>query len=294
MTQFHLAEIITKDKLVHQGIFYNPKNPGSKALLWIHGLTGTFYGGVKMLEILTHACEKEGWGFASFNNRGHDMVSGAKKLDPINPKGYSYTMIGAGNEKFEECIHDIEAGVDFLVQQGFKEIILIGHSSGANKVCYYAGVKKHPQVMGIVLASPVSDRLVPRIDQVKIKRSTVVMNTLIKKAQGKELLIGHNFFPVTPYRFLSLYLPHSQEDVFDYGDEIPKMKLYSQIKKPLLVVFGNQDDSMDRPATQIQKVFDTKTTSLKYKSVIIPNAEHNFTGQEENFVKTIVEWVKTI
>lgn len=144
MKQFYLAEIITEDKLIHQGIFFKPKKPSSvprrgtsagKAILWVHGLTGTFYGNIKIFDAFAQACEKEGWGFASFNNRGHDMVTGARRLDSTNPKGYSHVLVGAGLERFEECIYDIEAGVQFLIDKGFSEVIVVGHSTGAIKAC---------------------------------------------------------------------------------------------------------------------------------------------------------------
>lgn len=79
MKQFYLAEIVTKDKLIHQGLFYKPTNLGKKAILWVHGLSSTFYGNTKLLEAFGEYCEKEGIGFAVFNNRGHDVVTGIKK-----------------------------------------------------------------------------------------------------------------------------------------------------------------------------------------------------------------------
>lgn len=63
MKQFYLAEIVTKDKLIHQGIFYEPskkpffaKASADKAILWVHGLSGKFYGDVVMMEQFADSC----------------------------------------------------------------------------------------------------------------------------------------------------------------------------------------------------------------------------------------------
>ena len=159
MKLFYLVETVTRDKLIHQGLFYRPKNPGKKAILLVHGLTSTFYGGIKLLEALADECENAGFGLATFNNRGHDMITGIRKVDRRKPKGYGHMIGGAGYENFKDCIYDIEAGVDFLANQGFSEIIITGSSTGANKVCFYASKTKNPHVLGFVLASPSSDRL---------------------------------------------------------------------------------------------------------------------------------------
>ncbi|MBI2404908.1 hypothetical protein HYV22_01870, partial [Candidatus Gottesmanbacteria bacterium] len=90
MKQFYLAEITTKDKLVHQGIFYRPTNSSGRAILWVHGLSGTFDGDIAIHEAFANVCEKEGWGYAAFHNRGRNLIAGIRKLDGTPPKGYSY------------------------------------------------------------------------------------------------------------------------------------------------------------------------------------------------------------
>jgi alpha-beta hydrolase superfamily lysophospholipase len=81
MTAFSLSEITTADKLIHQGIFFNPSKPGKKAILWVHGLSSTFYSHIELLNEFAKQSEVNGFGFAAFNNRGHDAISGARKLD---------------------------------------------------------------------------------------------------------------------------------------------------------------------------------------------------------------------
>lgn len=258
---FELVEIITKDKLVHQGIFHRPERAGKRALLWVHGLTGRFYGDPELMNIIADECSKRDMGFAAFNNRGHDAVSGFRKVDN------TYVTIGAASEVFEESVFDIDAGISFLTSQGFTEVILVGHSTGANKVCYYVSTTTDQHVAGVILAGPMSDRL------------------------GTQ---GDLWFPATEQRKQSLFVPNSKEDVFNYGDTEHVLDLFHRITKPTLVIFSENDEHKDRPMEKIQAVFDARTGSTHYKSIIIPGANHGYDGKKNEFVTAIIDWIKTL
>lgn len=301
MKQFYLAEIVTEDKLIHQGIFYKPtKNPSfakasaGKAILWVHGLTSTFYGSVTLVNEFATSCDNHGIGLASFNNRGHDMITSIRKTNPRSSAGYDRVTIGAGYETFEECVYDIDAGITFLENQGFKEIILIGHSTGANKVCYYQGTKQDPRVSGVILVGPLSDRLGQALDMKKLAHDVKTMQRLVEEGKGDTLVLGYHFFPMTPRRFLSIFSSRSAEDVFDYGDQKPKLNLFSRIKKPVLLVIGEKDENLDRPIESVISVFRSHTTSTRFDSNVIPGALHSFNGKEKEVVQTIIDWVRLL
>lgn len=272
------------------GIYYEPKKKAKKAILWMHGLSATFYAGIELFDAMADACEREGWGFAHFNNRGHDLVAGVRKMDGTPPYGYSYYPAGAGAEVFTESVLDIDAGVDFLVQQGFSEIILVGHSTGANKACYWAATQTHKNVIGVVLSGPVSDRLANKDSSKHLAQ----MEQLVASGKGDQLMVGYHFFPITPKRYISLFAPRSAEDVFDYGDPEPKLAAFSEIRYPLLVMIGGADEAADRPVEEIKKAFDAHAPSKKYTSMIIPGALHRFAGHEQAAARAIIDWVKTI
>lgn len=288
MEKFELVEIVTKDKLVHQGIFFTPPKHTKKALLWVHGLTGKFYGNLKLMNLFAKHCEKYGMGFAAFNNRGHDIISNFKKTDGTR------VTIGAGGELFEESVFDIEASVAFLVGQGFSEIILVGHSTGANKVCYYAATNLDPRVTGIVLAGPMSDRLSRNTDKEQYDKNMTMLKMLIDEGKGAALITKVGGFPMTANRLWSLLAPNTKEDIFNYGDTKNTLSDFGTIQKPLLVVFSENDETADRPITTIKNVFDTHTASKNFKSIIIPDTTHSYEGKEVEFVKIVVSWGASI
>lgn len=293
MKQFYLTEIVTKDKLVHQGLYYKPSRPGEKAILWVHGLTDNFYGDLSALEALSGRCEKEGWGLASFNTRGHDIVASVKKLDPQNPKGQTSVSLGSSYENFADCVYDIDGAITFLKNQGFLQVILAGISTGANKVCYYAGTQKDPRIAGVILVSPISD--VPIESRSKQYKANVKrMKALVKQEKGDLLISNISYMPLTPKRYLSLFDAGGSEDVFDYYKKQPKLTVFFRIKQPLCVVLAGADEYTDRPVLDILTVLKKHHRSTNFHGFIIPNAFHSFNGQEQEVVSTILHWVNQI
>jgi dienelactone hydrolase len=292
MKQYFLTECIGKDDVIHQGVYFEPIEKSDVAILYIHGLSSHFSSHIATCDGFVEMGEKMHIGFASFNNRGFGLISGPQKKDPTALTGFTHIRGGAGQEVFEECVLDIDAGLTFLTKQGYTKIVLVGRSTGANKACFYAGTVDDPRVIGVVLNSAVSDRLEKTKED--IAATLPVMKKRIAEGKGDELLTGYSFFPMTAKRYVSLYEQGSKEDVFDYGDEAPKMKTYSKITKPLFVVFGGSDEHADRPVADIVRVFDEKTTSQKYKSIIVPNALHGFEGKEQDLANLIGEWITSL
>ncbi len=294
MKPFLMCELTTSDGLRHQGIYAEPVVKKKKAVLWMHGLSAAFYNDYELYEVIANALNDHGFGFAIFNNRGHDLIAGIRKYDGTPPNGYTYYPGGAGSENFEECVFDINAGIDFLVEKGFTEIILVGHSTGANKVCYYAASQKNSHVIGVVLSGAMSDRLGHPESEERRNEHILDMKQKIAEGKGDELFFGYHFFPITPKRYLSLFEPGSSEDTFDYGDANSNMTAFSHIQLPTLVLLGGADEYADRPVEQIAKVFDEHATSTHYKSVIIPDALHKFHGKEPEVAVALVEFINAL
>lgn len=294
MQKYYLTQIITGDKFIHQGIYFDPVNPGKKAILWVHGLSGAFYGNVSLFEKFANRCGQFGIGFAAFNGRGSGLISGLRKLNKHNPKGYDHTIGGAGFEDIAASRLDIDAGVSFLADQGYKHIILIGHSTGANKVCLWASKPSDSRVAGVVLAAPMSDRLDKELDSSQMQKNLQKMRYLDKSGQGQKLQVGLHFFPITPRRYLSLFMPHSLEDVFDYGDRKPRLTAFGKIKLPMLVVLSEKDEYQDRPIAEIKKVFDAYAGSTNYQSIILVGALHGYQNKESEFVQVIISWINRL
>ena len=296
-----LEKIITKDKIELDGVFFKPKKSGKKALLYVHGLSGNFYGSCKILNAFAEKFGKFGFGLACFNTRGHDVVAGIKKINKRKKNGYERLTLGAAFEKFEDCIFDIEAGVKFLKSKGFTEIVIAGISTGANKTAYYFSKSQSKYAKAGIFLSPLCDRSALKKDLGK--NFNKKLEALLKKAkkmaaskQGNKLMPqAENGFSFSANRILSLYVEESNEDTFPYDIPKAKFKTLSKIKKPILAVFGSADKYLDRPIEQIIEIFREKSKKAKkFDSAIIKNASHSYDGEEKELAKLIVSWIKKI
>jgi alpha-beta hydrolase superfamily lysophospholipase len=127
MLPVYLTKIKTRDGVTLEGIAVLPRRKSNTALVWLHGLSSRFSSGQTLIKELSAACQKSGIGYFKFNNRGHDIVN----------RDLPEKLGGAGFEKFEDCVLDIRAMLNFAGNLGYKKIILAGHSTGANKALYY-------------------------------------------------------------------------------------------------------------------------------------------------------------
>jgi esterase/lipase len=291
---FELVEMITKDGLIHQGMMAHPEAGSKKAVLWVHGLTGKFYGNVKLMNTLADACVAHGMAFASFNTRGHDVITDLKKVDPNEPSGYAHATVGGGLEVFTESVFDIDAALTYLVSRGYSEVTIVGHSTGANKVCYYAAHTKDPRVVGVVLAGPMSDRLYEqKNDKVKYDDTIKMVKDLVESGRGNALLTMLEF-PMLAERAMSLLTPNTKEDVFNYGDDKDVLPVFQKITAPLFVVLSGNDETGDRPAEDIRKVFDAHTGSKTYMSIVMKDASHGYDGKQKEFSDLVVSWITSL
>lgn len=287
---FVLEELITPDGYIHQGIAAYPNKKAKRAIVWVHGLTGTFYSNKILLTALAQKSIEEGIVFVSFNTRGHDMIAGMKIVDNTQKKGYRHGIGGAGYEIFEESVYDIEGVINFLEEKGVNEVVLFGHSTGANKVAYYAATKQDTRVKGVVLGSPLSDRYGPEVDRSKLTQDIHMMKELIQSGKGDGLVMGKTFFPLTPKRFLSLVVPGA-EDQMGYGENPPYLPYVSKITMPLFVLLGSSDEYLDRPAQDVLRVFKQVSTSKAYTEDLLPNALHSYNGLEDMVADKVASWV---
>ncbi len=288
---FNLESVITKDGIKLAGIAAYPKKRGKRAVIWVHGFTSKFYSGKTRNEELAKACLAKGMAFAAFNNRGQDVAVRFYKKDN------SVLFGGAGFEKFTDCTYDIDAYVQFFREKGYEEIILIGHSTGANKVAYYLSQKPHKTVAAGVLAAPICD-IAGTSAVLGKKKFDALVADITKQAKGKP---GDEIIrvPVDPGfltydRFLSMYTPGMPEDMFPYYADV-KWGRFSKITKPLLVVVGEKDEWLDRPVEKYFAGFAANAhQKAKLKTAMVPGSDHSYIGFEKVFTKKVLQWIQTL
>ncbi|MCQ5209672.1 MAG: alpha/beta fold hydrolase [Megasphaera massiliensis] len=76
------------------------------------------------------------------------------EIPTVNVRTGKEETIGSWNERFSYTDDDLDAYITFAQQEGYKHIILGGHSLGANKVIYYLSRHHDERVEHFFLLSP--------------------------------------------------------------------------------------------------------------------------------------------
>lgn len=172
MIKNKLVRISTRDGLYLHG-YYVPSKDKKVAVLNIHGMNGNFYE-VNYVYVLADKLEEKGVGFLTVNTRGNGKDT---DFDTVNEK---IIRIGSRYELLEKAHLDITSWLKFLIDKGYKEIILMGHSAGTIKVVRYLFEGELTgRVNKFILLAPI-DALGARIAK---GRNDIV--DFLKKAQKK-------------------------------------------------------------------------------------------------------------
>lgn len=280
----------TTDRCILDGLWFGPKNP-KRVIIFIHGLTSSAFN-----HNLVSPLVSENTAVITFNNRGHNVIANIKQIDKRKKKGIRRKLAGMAHEVFTECVHDIAGAVDFAKRTGAAEIYLVGHSTGCQKSIYYLSRRdKQKEITGAVLLCPISDYA-----HIKKSVSSDVLNKVTEYAEklineGKEhSLIFYEDWPYTvdAQRFMSLYTSDSTEELFPYSQPNKEPKLLKKVKTPMLIVFAEKDEVSDRPTAKLLTWFQAHVKSGKQAYAIIKEANHSFTGKEEEVVNVVRLWLR--
>ncbi len=288
-TSFH--RIKTKDHLELHGLLYQPDNKTETVLAHVHGMAGNFYEN-KWLDQVAKILTENNIAFCPFNNRGNGHVTTLiqRKDGKIN-----YPKIGNTYEKFEDCLMDIEAHIDFLEEKGFKNIHLSGHSLGAPKVAYYASKTKDNRLKSVIFLSP-SDMLgLVRDDMATFKRDITEAEKKKRSGKGNELMTNDIWgeCPVSADTYLSLFSENSEVAIFSFHKLDDEFKALSQIPHPIFALMGRKDDVLVIPIEKIMKIIEKKAkSSLKCETEILGDADHGYKGYEKKVAKSILNWLQ--
>jgi pimeloyl-ACP methyl ester carboxylesterase len=137
----------TKDKLILNGLLFEPPTKSDTIIINIHGMSGDPYRN-SFYPSMFSTYPKNNIAFLSSENRGMQNIT------QFNNAEGDVLNIGNTFELFEDCVFDIEAWVEKAVQLGYTKIWLQGHSLGPSKIVYYLTNTKQEHVAGLIFLSP--------------------------------------------------------------------------------------------------------------------------------------------
>ena len=276
-----LARITTRDGLWLDGIGAEPGRRRGTALVWVHGLGSVFSSAQPLTRELASRLNAAGIAYFKFNNRGHDVVAGRGRH-----------LAGAAFERFRQSVEDIRAMVAFVRNRGYRQIILAGHSTGANKVLYYAARVRDRRVGGIILVGPVSDVAAEakRLGARELRRRVAAAERIARR--DPQALVPRAWGFWSAHRYISLYRPGGDEDVFPYYRPNARWAAFRLVRLPLAAILGSRDEYLDRPAQEVIEAFRRNAVRARsFTGAVVPRARHGFQSQERELAERIVHWI---
>lgn len=279
----------TPNKYQLNGLWFGGDNP-TNAIVFIHGLTSNAFSNHELIAPLAD----KSTAVIYFSNRGSGKINKFKKTDRRKKKGYTSSYFGETKELFTDCVDDIQGIVNYLNRKKVKHVYLVGHSTGCQKSIYYLSQKgKQKQIKGVVLLCPVSDysAVTLFVTKEKLRKIVELARRMVKRGEGNKLLP----FSLWPHyhdaqRFLSLYTPESEEEIFTYASS-KDPKTLKKNKIPTLVIYAGSDEYHDRPTNKIAEWFKSNSKSKNLTIHTVKGALHNFNNHEHEVVTTMSRWL---
>ena len=213
-------------------------------------------------------------GFAGGTYDSEDL---ANELELVkNFDVYQFTLPGHNKNlskvKYQEWIKKSEQKLEWLIENGYTNIYLIGHSMGGVIAAYLA--TKYRQVKKLVLAAPAFHYLNVVNDNLNIKESLKVAPKIIEDYGSDEVVA----------RFLKLDISAIREFMM-----LVKKYYYSpkDIICPVLILQGTDDHLV--PPSSSEYVYSELTKNIK-KLVYIKGATHDvFKDEKKEQIYEIVD-----
>jgi pimeloyl-ACP methyl ester carboxylesterase len=276
-----IVQVQSKDDVADAGALFSPPNNVARpvAVIWIHGATLNFYSPTYV--VISKNLAKRGYTVITGNTRMHDLGNTEAWRGAKRTRGGTYWGIPS------EQIRDIAAWIDFAEELGFKQVVLAGHSAGANAVREYQAQTQDARVLGLVLASGDvrPDTRVPPAEWVSKAKQDIA------DGQPEELVQGPFLSAAT---FLDILdRPPGFKDFFG---ALSTNAGITRIQCPVLVLLGTDGDvGNEEDLEQIKSsVNRLPTHPVRVDTALIQGAGHMYDGHEDRVAEVIANWAETL
>jgi pimeloyl-ACP methyl ester carboxylesterase len=286
---YDLPRVETRDKLLLRGL-YVKGDKNKPAIIHVHGFQGDFFTN-EFLKKIAEKLHEKNFGFVAIQNRGTGIES---EIYAKNKKGLVYA--GANFELLEEAYIDIDAWVKFLLDEGYKEIILEGHSLGTMKVVRYLSEGKYVgKIKKLILLAPFDImQLLEDATKGKWPEYLKKAEQKVKEGKGRELIPEEYLDVKISYQ---TYVSHHKQDDFEkmfaVHDKNYKFPLLNKIQIPVKIIVGTEDPYFN-PANpkDPQEALETLLKNIKNsEGQLIMGSGHGYEEYEDLVADGVLHFI---
>ena len=294
-------QLLSTDKLKLPGLVHAPDKPTKRAAIWLHGMgdNGVFYNPDR-INALGKALTDRGITLLSFNNRGaHD-----KKMLSIDGSDTQY-IGGTHYERIRDCVYDIDGAVAYLKDKKYTELYLLGHSTGANKVCVYNQKTAQNPFSKYVLASPGDDvgGQYQEMGEIAFNKTLALAKDMATSDPLAVMPEDSGMYPFSAQSAYDMMNPNGNYNTFPFYEVATKrlgskalFEAYRKIRIPTLVVFGENDEYAGSAGSVSDALIMLEDNT--HESIVddcgfltIAGADHGFHGAYELFASSVASWL---
>jgi pimeloyl-ACP methyl ester carboxylesterase len=195
--------------------------------------------------------------------------------------------------------------VEFLKEHEFSEFYLLGHSSGANKICAYHVRAESSPFSKYVLAGPGDDTGL-FFEQLGAKRFWQALKHAAKLVETKPLQTMPKYSGMYPFSAQSAWdilNPDGAYNTFPYyestTERLGNKRLFDEYKKidrPTLIIFGEEDEYTTTAggSANALDLFMKNTDNAHLKQTdfsLVEGGDHSFHDAETAFSNQVADWI---
>ena len=199
---------------------------------------------------------------------------------------------GVFNDDFNMVYEDVESYVLYAKEQGYKNIILAGHSLGSNKIIHYLGNTPDDFVNYFIVSCPIDImhwwKVMPNIDECYKTAKDWVDN-----GNGNDILpfMFGGFSPMTANTVLGFHNAENLKNCPVLSKKGETKSLYN-IKPNGSFIIGSKDSVTGKSPKKFMEQLNNWTRQPDKNQVIeVKNASHIFYGMHENYAELILDCI---
>ena len=256
-------------KVTLDGFLTGSRARKRRLLLFVHGMGSNFYRS-PLKKAFMLAAARTPFDVLSFNNRGSDE--------------------NTADERFTDCLADIDAAIRFGRALGYRSFALAGHSTGCQKITYHHALRAREDVEALVLLGLGDDYAIVKRDLGRRLTAWVTRARRLVRSGRGDTRLPACCLGFSARRFLSIADRKELEArLFDLDGP---MTHYGRIRTPMLAVFAGADEFATKPVTDMARVLREHSHSTRFESIIIPRVDHGFRGRQAHVARTVFNWLE--
>lgn len=279
---YPIVKVKTPDNITLFGLL-SESNKKDTILINIHGTGSGFY---------VEEFEEE------FSNRIPDC--GVSTLFTNNRGNYtleSWQETGCAQEKFEDCVIDIDTWIEFTLSKGYKNVILQGHSLGTEKVVYYTERGKYRDLIKGVILLGFADSFGCQINFLESQTIDPMENArqLVKDGKGHEFITSiwlchAGVLPKSANSYVNCFSENSELSKVLPLRQNKDLFYYQNIKVPILGIISDTDEWNEILGVDTVSLLKNENKNAQIET--ISNTDHSFTGKQKELVDIVEEFIK--